>query len=78
VIKTDNSLPFPFFQPEITRNGSVMLVCFAVTVNPGVELALADGKPVNKPIDRDVGFIAPCSGKVNNGVTSIMGNPDAG
>jgi len=55
-----------------------MLVGFAVPVNPGVELALADGKPVDKPIDRDVGFIAPCPGKINNGVTRIVGNPDAG
>jgi len=78
VIKSDYRLPFPFFQPEITRNGGVMLVGFAVPVNPGVELALADGKPVDKPIDRDVGFIAPCPGKINNGVTRIVGNPDAG
>jgi hypothetical protein len=55
-----------------------MLVGFAVTVNPGVELALADGKPTDEPIDRDLGFIAPCSGKINNGVSCIVGNPDAG
>ena len=78
MIKPDDRLPFPFFQPEITRNGGVMLVGFAVPVYPGVELALADGKPVDEPIDRDVGLIAPCPGKINNGVSSIMGNPDAG
>jgi len=78
VIKPDDSLPFPFFQPEITRYGGVVLVGFAVTVNPCVELAPADGKPVDEPIDRDVGLIAPCPGKINNGVTGIMGNPDAG
>ena len=55
-----------------------MHVGFAVTKSPGVELALADGKPDDEPIDRDLGFIAPCPGKINNGVTSIMGNPDAG
>ena len=55
-----------------------MLIGFAVSIDPGVELALADGKPADEPIDRDTGFIAPCSGKVNYGVSSIMGNPDAG
>jgi len=78
VIKPDNRVPFPFFHPEITRNGGVVLVGFAEPVNPGVELALADSKPVDKLIDRDVCFIAPRSDKINYGVTSIRGNPDAG
>jgi hypothetical protein len=36
-----------------------MLIGFAVAVNPRIKLALADGKPADKPIDRDAGFIAP-------------------
>jgi hypothetical protein len=59
VIKSDDGLPFPLFQPEIPRNGGVMLVGFAISFDPGVELALADGKPADKQIDRDTGFIAP-------------------
>ena len=55
-----------------------MFVGFAVAVDPGVELALADGKPTHEAIDRDACFIAPGSGKINNGVTGIMGNPAAG
>ena len=55
-----------------------MLVGFAVPVDPCVELALADGKPADEPIDRDASLIAPGLGKVNNGVSRIMGNPDAG
>jgi len=78
VIKSDDGLPFPVFQPEIAGNGGVMLVGFAVSIDPSVELALADSKPADESIDRNAGFIAPCSGKVNNGVTGIMGNPDAG
>jgi hypothetical protein len=55
-----------------------MLVDFAVSFDPGVELALADRKPVNVMRDRDVSLIAPFADKVNDGVSCIMGNPDAG
>jgi hypothetical protein len=59
VIKSYDGLPFPFFQPEISRDGSVMLVGFAVSVDPGVELAFADGKPADEPVNRNAGLIAP-------------------
>jgi len=59
VIKTDDSLPFPVFQPEITGNGGVMLVGFAVPFDPGVELALTDCKPTDEPLDWNIGLIAP-------------------
>jgi len=78
VMKADDGLPFPLFQPEISRNGGVMLIDFAVAIDPGVELALAYRKPADEPIDRDAGFIAPCTGEVNYGVSGIMGNPNAG
>jgi hypothetical protein len=78
VIKSDDSLPFPVFQPEIAGNGGVMLVGFAVPIDPGVKFALADRKPVDEPLDRDASLLVPRSGKVNNGVSCIMGNPDAG
>jgi len=78
VIKTDDGLPFPVFQPEIAGNGGVMFVGFAVSMDPRVEFAFVDRKPPNEPFDRNLGFIAPCPSKVNNGVSCIMGNPDAG
>jgi hypothetical protein len=59
VIKSDDGLPFPLFQPEVPGNGGVMLVGFAVAIDPCVELALADGKPGYEPIDGNPGFIAP-------------------
>ena len=55
-----------------------MLIGFAVAIDPGVELALADSKPTDEPIDRDAGFIAPGTGEINYGVSGIMGNPNAG
>ena len=59
VIKADDGLPFPLFQPEIPGNGGVMLIGFAVAVDPRIEFALAYGKPADELIDRDAGFIAP-------------------
>jgi hypothetical protein len=59
VIKTDDGLPFPFFQPEVARDGRIMLVGFAVPVDPSVKLALADRKPADEPFDRNAGFPVP-------------------
>jgi hypothetical protein len=59
VIKSNDGLTFPLFQPEIPGNGGVMLVGFAVPIDPGVELALADGQPSYEPIDWNPGLIAP-------------------
>jgi hypothetical protein len=54
-----------------------MLVDLAVSFDPGVELALADGEPGDEMDDRNLGLIAPCPDKVDYGVSRIMGNPDA-
>jgi hypothetical protein len=59
VIKSDDGPPFPVFQPEIARNGGVMLVGFAVPVDPRVKLALADREPADEPLDRDAGLPVP-------------------
>jgi hypothetical protein len=78
VIKSDDGLPFPVLQPEIAGDGGIMLVGFAVPVDPSVKLALAYRQPADELLDRDTGLPVPCPGKVNNGVSRIMGNPDAG
>jgi len=59
VIKSDNGLPFPVFQPEVARDGGIMLVGFAVPVDPRVEFAFADRKPADEPLDRDAGLPIP-------------------
>jgi hypothetical protein len=75
--ESDDGFPLPFFQPEITRDRRIMLIGLSVTIHPRVEFALADRKPCNKHLHLDSRFFAPCSGEVNNGVSCIMGNPDA-
>ena len=55
-----------------------MLVDLAISFDPGVKLALAYGKPTDEVRDRDIGLIAPFLDKVNDGVSCVMGDPDAG
>jgi hypothetical protein len=55
-----------------------MLVDLAVPLDPVVELAFAYGKPGDKACDRNFCFSAPDVGKIDDGVSRIMGNPDAG
>jgi len=55
-----------------------MLVDLAVSFDPGIELAFPDSKPANEMRDRDVCLIAPFLDKVNDGVSCVMGNPNAG
>jgi len=59
VVKSYNGLPFPVFKPEVPGNGGVMLIGFAVSLDPRIELALADGEPGYEPIDWNPGLIAP-------------------
>ncbi len=75
--KPDDSLPFPFLEPEIARDRRIMLVDFSVPPDPVVELAFPDGKPGDKAGDRNLGFGAPCVREIDDGVSRIMGNPDA-
>jgi hypothetical protein len=77
MVKGDDRLPLPVLQPEIAGNGGIMLIGLAVPIDPGVELALADGKPSDKSLERDVGLFRPGPGEINDGVSRIMGNPDA-
>lgn len=55
-----------------------MLVDLAVPLDPVVEFAFPDGEPGDKARDRDLRLSAPLFGKVNNGVSRVVGNPDAG
>ena len=55
-----------------------MLVDLAVAFDPCVEFALADSKPIDEIRDRDAGLLVPFLDKVNDSVSCIMGNPDAG
>jgi hypothetical protein len=52
-----------------------VLVDFAETLLPVVELALADAEPGQKACGRDVGFVPPGANEIDDLVAGIMGNP---
>jgi len=55
-----------------------MFVDFAVALDPAVKFALGDGQKRDEVLQRDLRFVAPLLGKINNGIANIMGNPAAG
>ena len=75
--KPDDGFPLPLFQPEITWDWRIVFIGLAITVQPRMEFALAYRQPFDKVLHRDSRFLTPCPGKINYGVSRIMGNPDA-
>jgi hypothetical protein len=74
----DDRFPLPEFKPEVPWNRGVVFVDFAVALDPTVKFALWDGQPRDEVLQRDLRFVAPLFGKINNGIANIMGNPAAG
>jgi hypothetical protein len=54
VVKLNDGLLFPVFEPPITGNPAVMLVHFAVALPPVIELALAETAPLDELPGRDL------------------------
>ena len=78
VVEVDDGLLLPILQPEIPRDGSIMLVRFTVALDPCVKLASCNRQPGNETMQGDFRLLAPLPDKINNGVADVMGNPAAG
>jgi len=76
-VKPDDLLPLPIFQPKISRDGSIVLIGFSIPLDPSVKLALGNRYPGNEVMQSYFSFLRPLSGKINDGVASVMGNPAA-
>ena len=75
VVEFDNGLFFPVLQPPVAGDLAVVLVDFAVTVLPVVELAGAQAKPTQKPTRWKLGAVGPMLDVVDDLITRVMGNP---
>ena len=75
VVKINDRLFSPVFEPPIAWNPAVVLVDLAETLPPVVELALSDAQPGDKLLGRDLGSIRPITSVVDDLITSIVGNP---
>jgi len=49
-VEPDDLLMLPVFEPEIARYWGIVLVGFAVALDPTVKLALGDREPRNEPV----------------------------
>jgi hypothetical protein len=78
VMKLDDGLLLPVFEPPVAGNPAVMLVDFAVTLPPVIKLALADAQPLDELLDRDLRPIRPIASVVDDLVTGVVGNPGSG
>jgi hypothetical protein len=78
VVKLDDGLLFPVFEPPVAGNPAIMFVDLAVTLPPVVELALADAQPLDELLGRDLRPIRPVASVIDDLVTGVVGNPGSG
>src|SRR5712671_6301486 len=68
----------PLFQPEIPGNPTVVLVHFAISFAPVVELAGGDLDPFHQLPGADLGLLRPAPDKIHDLVPRIMRYPGPG
>jgi hypothetical protein len=74
-VEIDNGSFFPILEPPIAGDLAVVLVDFAVTVLPVVELTCAQAKPTQELTCRKLRAVGPMLDVVDDLVTRVVGNP---
>src|SRR6202008_1460665 len=77
-VEVEDGLAFLGLEPVVTRDPAVVLVDLAVAVLPEMPLGSGDADPQQEAGNGDAGLIGPAVDEVNDRVTGIVGNPDAG
>jgi hypothetical protein len=72
-----NALLLVVAEPMVAGHPGVVLVDLAEAVLPIVELAGADADPAEEATGGDVRLVAPGADEIDEGVTSIVGDPAA-
>ena len=78
VVKLDDGLLFPVFEPPVAGNPAIMLVDLAIALPPIIELALAQADPLNELLGRDLRPVRPIANVVDDSIASVVGNPGSG
>ena len=78
LVKVEDGLPFPVFEPVIARDEGVVLVGLAIAFSPVEELASGQLEPGEEALDGQLGLFVPVAHEVHHGIADIMGNPAAG
>lgn len=75
VVKSENGLAFPRFEPMVTWNPAVMRIDLTVARLPRVNLAGTQPQPAQELSGRQVRPSRPVFQVVHNVVASVVGNP---
>jgi hypothetical protein len=78
IVKLDDGLLSPVFEPPVAGNPAIMFIDLAVTLPPVIELALADAQPLDELLGRDLRPIRPVASVIDDLITGIVGNPGSG
>src|SRR5208282_1679916 len=74
-VEGDDRGLLPILQPEITRNGGVVLVGSSQPPAPAVEFARCDRQPSDQEQHRKAGAPGPVSDEMDNQITGRLRNP---
>src|SRR5450432_4149817 len=75
-MEIDNGLLLPLFQPEITGNPTVVLVCLAIPFPPVVELAGCDAEPHHEPPGADLSLLRPAPDEIHDLIPHVVRHPE--
>src|SRR5438094_807213 len=75
LVRGDDRVPPPVFQPVIARSPYVVLVDFAVALLPIEKLAARHAGPAHQAADRNLGLAGPAVHKVRHLVAQVMRHP---
>ena len=75
-MEIDDRLLLPFLQPEVPGHPTVVLVRFAISFPPLVELAGCDAEPPDEPSDADLRLLRPASDVIHDLIPHVVRYPD--
>jgi hypothetical protein len=74
-VEVQDRFLLPIFEPEISRDRTVVFVDFAVAFLPVEELAATDAQPSHDLLSGDFASLIPVIDVINDLITSVVGNP---
>ena len=75
VVEVQDRFLLPIFEPEISRDRTVVFVDFAVTFLPVKELATTDAQPGDDLLGGNLGPLVPAIDVIHDLVACVVGNP---
>jgi hypothetical protein len=74
-VKLEDGLLFPFFQPPVPWNPSIVLVDLPIARAPVIELAFPNAQPSDELLGGQVGLVCPVPYIIDDRIADVVGNP---